>query len=76
MIFDVPKDVSIELFAEYVNNQSSAKSPELLFDKIGEKEFLREIRTNTNAFVLSKFSQQAKLEKSGQKAQSHKVSGK
>jgi hypothetical protein len=68
------KKINVLLSAEYVSDTGNVKSPELVFEKIGGKDFLREVRTPDLTYVLVKPSQETKLEKEGQKAQSHKVS--
>ena len=67
------KDINILLVAESVGDNPAMEKPELVFDKIGGKDFLREVRTTDQTFVLDKYAQETKLEKKGEKAQSHNV---
>jgi hypothetical protein len=70
---DSKKDINILLVAESVGDNATREQPSLVFDKIAGRDFLREVRTNNQTFVLNKFPQQVKLEKKGEKAQSHSV---
>lgn len=67
------KDVNVLLVAEAVGDNTNKDKPELVFDKIAGKDFLRKVETDDQTFVLSKYPMQTKLEKKGEKAQSHTV---
>ena len=67
------KDVNILLVAESVGDNASSEKPELVFDKIAGQDFLREVKTDDQTFVLNKYPQETRLEKKGEKAQSHNI---
>ena len=67
------RGINVLLPTEYVTDTNNSKTPELVFEKIGGKDFLREVRTPELTFVLVKPSQETKLEKEGKTALSHKV---
>ena len=48
-------------------------SSELVFDKIGNKDFLREIKTEDYNYHLAKSNTEKNLENQGLKAESHRV---
>ena len=67
------KDLNVLLVAESVGDNPAIQKPELVFDKIAGKDFLREVKTNNQTFVLNKYPRETRLEKKGEKAQSHTV---
>ena len=67
------KDINVLMVAETVGDATTKDKPELVFDKIAGKDFLRQVRTDNQRFVLSEYPMQTRLEKKGEKAQSHTV---
>jgi hypothetical protein len=67
------KDVNILLVAETERGLMNPAKPELVFDRIGNKDFLREVNTGDFVYTLLKSPMEAKLEKQGQKSESHGV---
>jgi hypothetical protein len=65
--------VGVFLLAEEVDNATHPNTPELIFDKIGGKEFLREVRTENTDFWITKSLQERRMEMQGNKAVSHKI---
>lgn len=66
--------VNVFLLAEEVDNSMHPNTPEVVFDKIGGKEFLRGVRTETTDFWITKSLQERRLEMQGNKAVTHKIS--
>jgi hypothetical protein len=68
------KDVNVVLMTEANRVLDNVKKPELVFDKIANRDFLREVRTSDTVFTLMKSPLEVKLENQGEKAMSHRVS--
>jgi hypothetical protein len=67
------KDVNVLLLAETEHSVMNPGKSELVFDRIGGKDFLREIRMEDYRYKLQESPQQVKLTKSSRKAESHSV---
>lgn len=66
--------VEVLLPVEYTVDSTGPQSSELVFDKIDNKDFLREIRMDDFSFELTKPEQEVKLEMLGHKKESHRLS--
>jgi hypothetical protein len=67
------KDINVLLSAETAQPGTNSDKGELVFERIGNKDFLRQIRVEDYSYTLQKSPQEVKLEKVGQKAKSHRV---
>jgi hypothetical protein len=72
-MYNRQKDINVLLMAETERGLMNSEKPELVFDKIGNSDFLRQVRTGDSVYTLTKSSMETKLEKQGQKSESHKV---
>jgi hypothetical protein len=68
------KDINILIVAETDHSVMNPGKSELVFDRIGGKDFLRTIRMAEYSYTMPESRQEVKLQKSGQKAESHRVS--
>lgn len=76
-IFEMQNDdnsVAVLLVPEETKDRlSQINAPEMVFDKIGNKYFLRELQTEDYGYKYAMSHQEKQLEMQGQKAESHRV---
>lgn len=68
---DVNNKVSVLLIADNTLPPKSPNASEIVFDKIGNDDFMREIRTENHVYQLEKSHREMALEKQGMKSVSH-----
>ncbi|MEJ2111937.1 MAG: hypothetical protein P8Z37_18905 [Acidobacteriota bacterium] len=62
------------LVVEDTNNMMQTQTPEIVFHKIGDKEFLREIRTGETVYLFEAPRLEKQLEMQSKKMEVHKIS--
>ena len=70
---DAGNKVSVFLLAEDAQPAMNRQASEIVFDKIGKSDFLREVRTEDHVYRLEKSRREMALEKQGLKSVSHSM---
>jgi hypothetical protein len=70
---DASDKISVLFLTESTEGLTKLENPELVFDKIGDKSFLKEIRAEDYSYQLTKSREETELENQGLKSESHRV---
>lgn len=67
-------NISVFLPVEDMAEMNGSETSELVFNKIGDKDFLSEVRTDGDTYQFEKSHQEKQLVMNGSKAEHHKIS--
>lgn len=68
------KSIKVFLLVEYMSEMDGTQPAELVFHKIGDKDFLSEVRTQSDIYQLEESQQEKQLVMQGSQSEAHKIS--
>ena len=74
-ITDESKNIDVYLVVDDMHETMNLQAPELIFHKIGGKDFLSEIKTENTIYTFETTPLEKQLEKNGEKFGTHKLTG-
>ena len=74
-ISNADDSVAVMLLVADTSEPIHPQNPELVFDRIGNKDFLREVRMDEISYLFTVSPQEEQMKLTGKKSEMHKLSG-